>query len=176
MDDGAAAPAADRIAQQRSLYGEPVGDLLRQVTAGLGLNQSAVARVLGLSPAMLSQLAHGQRVKIGNPLAVARLQSLLGLAADAPRLTQQEIADRLETIAQSRATLTNHGAAPSAADQADLVRRILLAVASGRELDAAVRALDDVAPGLAELVRVHSTGSPAEAERHLASIAHLLRR
>jgi len=169
-------PETDKIAQQRQLYGESVGALLRIVTEGLGLNQSGVARVLGLSPAMLSQLARGQRVKIGNPLAVARLQALLSLAEEAPRLTQQDVATRLDEIGQSRGTMTTSQThATSASDQAKLVRRMMRAVASGRELDAAAAALDDIAPGLAELIRAYGTGSPAEAERHLASIAHLLR-
>lgn len=80
--------------------------MIRLVTDGLGLTQSGVARALGLSPAMLSQLVRGQRVKIGNPLAVARLQALLTLADEAPRLTLQKVTRRLAEVGQSRATLT----------------------------------------------------------------------
>ena len=38
-----------------------------------GISQARLARTLGLSPAMLSQLASGRRVKIGDPAVLARL-------------------------------------------------------------------------------------------------------
>lgn len=165
-----------QIAQQRRLYGEPVGDLVRRVIDALGTTQSAVAGVLGLSPAMLSQLMSGQRVKIGNPLAVARLQALLRLAEDGPELSRREVAERLEEIRQSRATMATTGLVGGPRESAALVRRVLHAVASGRELAAAADVLDDVAPGLAEVVRVYGSGPPAEAERHLRGLAPLLDR
>lgn len=165
----------DRSDQQRALYGEPVRDLIAHVVAGLGINQAAIARVLGLSPAMLSQLINGQRLKIGNPAVVARLQSLLELAEQAPELAQQEIRRRMDEIATAHATvLTAHSARPSTSRQAETVSAVLRAVASGRELAAAADALDAIAPGLAEVVRVYGSGSAAEAEQHLASIQQLL--
>ena len=115
-------------------------------------------------------------MKIGNPLAVARLQAILTLADEAPRLTLQEVTRRLAEVGHSRAALTT-GQIPvtPAPDSADLVRRLLRAVASGRELAQAAVALDDVAPGVAEILRIYGTGSADEADLHLASIAHLLR-
>lgn len=163
-----------KVAQQRRLYGEPVGDLVRRVTGALGLTQTAVAGVLGLSPAMLSQLMSGRRVKIGNPLAVARLQALLHLVEVAPDLSRRELTDRLEEIRQSQGGLTTTQVAVPR-DVADQVRRLLRAVASGRELEAAAAVLADVAPGIAEVVRAYGTGSADDAERHLRSVAHLLR-
>ena len=165
----------DKVAQQRQLYGEPVKELVRRVTDTLGLTQSAVAGVLGLSPAMMSQLVHAQRVKIGNPVAVARLQALLGLADEAPTLTRQDLQDRLATIREARAQLTNPSRELAERPTSEVVRRMLRAVASGRELERAAEALDEISPGLAEVVRVYGTGSPAEAARHLESLAHLLR-
>lgn len=165
----------DKVAQQRQLYGEPVKALVRRVSDELGLNQSAVAGVLGLSPAMMSQLVHAQRVKIGNPVAVARLQSLLGLAEEASTLSRQELQDRLAAIREARAQLTNPSREQPERPNAEVVRRVLRAVASGRELDRAAEAIDEISPGLAEVVRIYGTGSPDEAARHLASIAHLLR-
>jgi len=164
----------EKIEQQRQLYGEPVGDLVRRISTRVGVTQTGVARVIGLSPAMLSQLMSGQRLKIGNPLVVSRLQALLALAEDAPDLTQQELATRLDEIRDSRVPLTTSQRRLPEASQALLVARVLRAVASGRELDLAAQSLADVSPGLAEVIRVYGTGSREEAERHLASIQHLL--
>ncbi len=166
---------AEKIEQQRRLYGQPLGDLVRQVTGRLGLTQARVADILGLSPAMMSQLVGGHRVKIGNPQAVARLQTLLALADEAPALSGEAVAGRLDEIRASRPGLTTgQMTATAGADAAETVRRVLRAVASGRELDAAARRLDDTAPALAELLRVYGTGTPDEAARHLQEIAHLL--
>lgn len=164
-----------KIEEQRSLYGEPVGALVRRVMEQVGLTQSAVASVLGLSPAMLSQLMSGHRVKIGNPQALARLQSLLALADEASSLTRDVTTRRLDEIKQSRATLTTTQMSTTAApDPAALVRTVLRAVASGRDLERAADVLDDVVPELAQLIRAYGTGSPRDAARHMASIAHLL--
>ena len=175
MVKGSGVEQVDKVAQQRQLYGEPVKELVRRVTDELGLTQSAVASVLGLSPAMMSQLVHAQRVKIGNPVAVARLQALLGLADEAPALTRQDVQDRLATIREATAQLTNPTRELDDRPTAEVVRRVLRAVASGRELDHAAEALDEISPGLAEVVRIYGTGSPGEAARHLESIAHLLK-
>ncbi|RTL64871.1 MAG: XRE family transcriptional regulator [Pseudonocardiaceae bacterium] len=71
---------AERIAaareRQRELYGEPVGERVRRITGGLGVTQGRLARALGLSPAMLSQLVSGRRVKIGDPAVLGRLMLL----------------------------------------------------------------------------------------------------
>ena len=62
--------------RQRELYGAPLGDRLRRLTAELGITQGRLAQTLGVSPAMLSQLASARRVKIGDPAVLARLQLL----------------------------------------------------------------------------------------------------
>ncbi|GAY09407.1 helix-turn-helix domain-containing protein [Pseudonocardia sp. N23] len=71
---------AERIAaareRQRELYGAPVGDRVRRITGGLGITQGRLAHALGLSPAMLSQLVSGRRVKIGDPAVLGRLMLL----------------------------------------------------------------------------------------------------
>jgi transcriptional regulator with XRE-family HTH domain len=163
---------ADKTEQQRAVYGEPLRDLVRRITDGLGLSQAAIARTLGLSPPMLSQLITGQRVKIGNPLVVSRLQSLLTLAAEAPTLTQRDITVRLDDIRAAEATALTATAAPiPPSRQAEVIRHMLRAVASGQEISAAVAALRQVAPGLAEAIWIYATGSPDEAERHAQSIA-----
>ena len=62
--------------RQRQLYGAPLGDRVRRLTTGLGISQARLARTLGLSPAMLSQLVSARRVKIGDPAVLARLMML----------------------------------------------------------------------------------------------------
>ena len=164
---------AEKIEEQRRLYGEPIGTLVRRVTAGLDLNQARVAQILGLSPPMLSQLVSGHRVKIGNPLALARLQRLLVLVEDAPALPGDVVQRRLEEIRTHHGTLSTsqfvHVTEPT-----ETIRRALRAVASGQELDRAAEVLAKVAPGLAELVRVYGTGTEADAARHFASISHVV--
>lgn len=161
---------ADRIEQQRELYGEPIGDVVRRVADALRLSQSAVSRALGLSPAMLSQLMSGHRVKIGNPLVVARLQALIALADRAAGLDEPELARSIEEIRESRSTLTTSQVVVSPApDAAATLRDLVRTVASDDEIAEAARALESVAPGLAELVRVYGAGSVEDARRHLAA-------
>lgn len=74
--DADAGRIAENRARQRELYGAPLGDRVRVLTTGLGITQAQLARTLGLSAAMLSQLASGRRCKIGDPDALARLQLL----------------------------------------------------------------------------------------------------
>src|SRR5690242_18885115 len=62
--------------RQRELYGAPLGDRLRRLTAELGITQGRLAQTLGISPVMHSQLASARRVKIGDPAVLARLQLL----------------------------------------------------------------------------------------------------
>jgi transcriptional regulator with XRE-family HTH domain len=59
--------------RQRELYGAPLGDRVRRLTATLGISQARLARTLGISPAMLSQLVSARRVKIGDPAVLARM-------------------------------------------------------------------------------------------------------
>ncbi|MFC4945509.1 XRE family transcriptional regulator [Pseudonocardia sp. GCM10023141] len=62
--------------RQRELYGAPLGDRVRSLTAALGISQARLARTLGISPAMLSQLVSARRVKIGDPAVLARMLML----------------------------------------------------------------------------------------------------
>ena len=163
----------ENIRQQRELYGEPLGDLVRRATAPLGLTQATTAKVLGLSPAMLSHLMTGQRVKIANPIALGRLHALIELGAGAGDLTTSQINERLEEIRELSSELTT-GARVVAVDGGAAVRGVLRAVASGRELQQAVDALRAVAPGLAEVLEIYGSGTDDEIRAHFASIRHLL--
>ncbi|MEJ8279108.1 helix-turn-helix domain-containing protein [Pseudonocardia spirodelae] len=81
MDDRS---AAEQVAQeisrnrdrQRAIYGESLDERIRRLTTGLGITQARLAATVGLSPAMLSQLAGGRRVKIGDPAVLGRMAVL----------------------------------------------------------------------------------------------------
>lgn len=163
----------ENIQQQRELYGEPLGDLVRRATAPLGLTQATTAKVLGLSPAMLSHLMTGQRVKIANPIALGRLHALIDLGARAGDLTTSQINERLDEIRELSSELTT-GVRTVAVEGGAAVRGVLRAVASGRELQEAADALRGVAPGLAEVLEVYGSGTDDEIRAHFASIRHLL--
>ncbi|WP_224403173.1 helix-turn-helix domain-containing protein [Pseudonocardia sp. ICBG1034] len=81
MDDPRIAdPVAQEIARNRdrqsAIYGEPLDERIRRLTTGLGITQARLAAAIGLSPAMLSQLAGGRRVKIGDPAVLGRMTAL----------------------------------------------------------------------------------------------------
>lgn len=97
---------SDALEQQRALYGAPLSELGATVRTGLGLTQGRLAEALGLSAPMLSQLLSGQRVKIGNPAVVHRLQRLLDLSRDAPGLSSDEVQERIAAIREEQSTLT----------------------------------------------------------------------
>lgn len=143
------------LAQQREVYGEPAGALVARVRERLGLTQRRVASVLGLSPAMLSQLVTGQRVKIGNPAVVGRLTDLLALADADPVPVGSALEHRLEQIQAATRTLsTMSGTAGSAAPLPAQLR----AVASRDELRGAADVLGSGYPALAAVLRQAADG------------------
>ena len=66
----------DRRRQQVELYGESVDVLARKCEGLLGLGVNGLADTIGLSVPMLTKLLTGERVRIGNPIAIARLTRL----------------------------------------------------------------------------------------------------
>lgn len=114
--------ASDSVARNRALqtewYGEPLGDRFRRLLGRLALSQSGLARVLGLSPPMLSQLMSGHRARISNPVILGRLLALEDLAADPhlASLTAGELRVRLSRI-QREVTTTNLLRTPGALDE-----------------------------------------------------------
>lgn len=174
---GAAQEATARARElQRAWYGEPLGDLFRGLIAELGLNQSRLAGVLGLSAPMLSQLMSGQRAKIGNPAVAQRLQALRELAVEVAegQATEGEAAERMAEIRQSEGSsvLTpTHSA--SSARQVPPARRIvreiqllLRSVAPADEIAEAADALAPAHPHLAEFLRVYGAGRTDDAVAH----------
>lgn len=194
--------AEDTVVRNRALqvewYGEPLGERVRRLLDRLGLSQSGLAGVLGLSAPMLSQLMSGQRAKISNPAVLHRLMAVEELAADPgfADLPAARIKDRLAEIRAESAPTTSglrvpagarapEGApAPAAAEPspdgrasggrtraeagARDVQALLREVASAGEIEAAAALLADRYPDLAEALRVYGTGRTSEAEAHFA--------
>ena len=160
---------------QVEMYGEPLAAVFGRLTEGLGLTQGVLARTLGMSPAMLSHLSSGKRVKIGNPAVQRRLEEVqaLQLAVGGGAVPADAIPERLDRIREATGswTVTRHDAPPPGADEDDAgaqtVRSLLRAVASGAELRAAAELLEPQHPALAELVRVYGLGSEQDASAHL---------
>lgn len=65
-----------RLARQRAIYGIPLAERFGDLMAAYRLSQRSLARVLGLSAPMLSQLINAQRIKIGNPAVYERFVML----------------------------------------------------------------------------------------------------
>ncbi|ERG63450.1 MULTISPECIES: helix-turn-helix transcriptional regulator [Agrococcus] len=139
------------LVEQAALYGAPLAELLAPVRESLGMTQARLAQAMGLSAPMLSQLLQGQRVKIGNPVVLARMDALIALEADARAgLPAAEVARRAQEIAASTVRSTHAGA------PAEALRDALLAIAPRAELEAAIEQLRTgyprVADGLAALL------------------------
>ena len=104
----------DTVARNRALqaewYGEPLGDRIRPLLDRLGMSQSGLAGVLGLSAPMLSQLMSGRRAKISNPAVLHRLMAVEELVADPgfDGMASAEIKRRLDEI-KAEAPATTSG-------------------------------------------------------------------
>lgn len=157
---------------QRAAYGEPLADTFARIKQAFGLNQAALAQVLGLSAPMLSQLNSAQRVKIGNPAVLHRVQQLGELVEQhqAGQLSADALPGRLEQIQNAQASLgrTTQAMAEQAPDAAVVagIRSLLRAVASGAELRQASAELADEHPHLAEVLRLYGTGPAHPALEH----------
>ncbi len=96
---------SERRRQQQALYGESVDVLARKAQAVMGLAVHDLADIIGLSVPMLTTLLTGERVRIGNPVAIARITRLR-------EFTDQLIAGQASpddiplTLAQIRASTT----------------------------------------------------------------------
>lgn len=182
--------AEDTVVRNRTLqtewYGEPLGDRVRPLLDRLGLSQSGLAGVLGLSAPMLSQLMSGQRAKISNPAVLHRLLAIEELVA-APgfdALTAADVRARLDEI-RGEAAATTSGLRMTAdrvpsgrvqdgratgeqapAESARLVQSVLREAASAAEIEAAAALIGERFPDLAEVLRVYGNGRVSEAEAH----------
>ncbi len=166
-------PVERNRAEQVRLYGAPLSELLAQVSQALGISQARVADVLGISAPMLSQLKSGQRIKIGNPAAVHRLQSLVELT-DAVQGGRLSLPDALATLDEtgrmsgvfSRTTTGHTPPASGSAQGAEQVQALLRAVASAQDLLAAARLLEADFPAISEVLSVYGAGRTDQARAH----------
>jgi transcriptional regulator with XRE-family HTH domain len=140
---------ANRV-RQCELYGAPLGDRVRLLTARLGISQAGLARVLGISPAMLSQLVSARRVKIGDPAVLARLRALdQGRAAHVTARDPQAVEKLLADIARLQWHWTGRRPGEAPLTAVDVLRSI----AEPRRLAAAAAALASAFPEVAEVLR-----------------------
>ncbi|MGH3611079.1 MAG: helix-turn-helix domain-containing protein [Pseudonocardia sp.] len=145
--------------RQRDLYGSTLGDQVRWLTSALDITQARLARTLGMSPAMLSQLVSGRRVKIGDPTVLARLLMLDQRCSGAPSQPEPQVVDALlAEVARAHWQWTRpasargrdrveQGSSPSTAIDA------LRTVATPARLAAAAATLRPAFPELAEILR-----------------------
>lgn len=169
-------------AAQVALYGAPLGDLCRHLMTALGLTQAQLATTIGLSAPMLSQLMSAQRVKIGNPAAVQRMQAMSALVDDveAGRVSTDDVGahlDEIRTVSGILTTTSSRITGTGSTSDADLVatvRGLLRAVASGHELHDVAASIASEHPGLAELIRTYGVGTVDDALDHYARHKHLL--
>ncbi|WP_198961532.1 helix-turn-helix domain-containing protein [Pseudonocardia sp. MH-G8] len=145
-----ATPAARRAMareRQKDLYGASLQSLVRGLAEDYGISQARLARVLGVSPAMLSQLVSGERIKIGDPVASARLMVLDQRRALVRGLEVRRAEEILDEVARIREPWPRGGRTGSTA--IDDLREI----ADAEQLEAAAVKLDDDFPRLAEFLR-----------------------
>lgn len=142
--------------RQRQLYGAPLGDRVRRLTTGLGISQARLARTLGMSPAMLSQLVSARRVKIGDPAVLARLMMLDQRSRAVREPPPERAVDALlAEVARSRWHWAGGRIpAPREADRArGSAADALRGVTEPARLAAAAHALGPAFPELAEVLR-----------------------
>ncbi|MFV0428297.1 MAG: DNA-binding protein [Arachnia sp.] len=158
MDDGVAVEA--NRAEQARLYGQPLNQLLGQRAALLGINQAALAGLLGISAPMLSQLMHARRIKIANPAAAQRLRFLIDITdrIDSGDLTQTRALELLHEAAEVRAPATASGhSAPRDKAVSAGIQEVFRQVASARDFLGAADLVEQDYPAIAELLRVYGT-------------------
>jgi transcriptional regulator with XRE-family HTH domain len=156
VEPGTAGPDAEEILfarnlqRQRALYGEELREKIGRMQAGLGVSQARLARSVGMSTAMLSQLMSGRRVKIGDPNVLARL-----LLLDR-QVSRGAAGDKIRTdalLAHVRGSRPQLGIPTAAPDPADALR----GVAPAAQLAAAANVLGPRFPTIAELLRRAAT-------------------
>jgi transcriptional regulator with XRE-family HTH domain len=161
------------LRQQIELYGEPLGTKMRRIGGTLGLTQARLAEAIGLSAPMLSQLMSGQRVKIGNPAVVSRLQSLDELLARVVEegLEELQIASALDEIRASTGAFTKSMPTasitrPAARTVVREIQDLFRSVASADEVQRAAALIVAESPGLAELLLAYGAGRTDDAVTH----------
>ena len=156
--------------RQRELYGAPLSDRVHRLTGSLGVTQARLAATLGVSPAMLSQLVSGRRVKIGDPAVLSRLMVLDERCARGP-VPAEEVPALLDQVQVARLRWSAPDLVPPAAPPAvPAPRRVpprpaptaddaLRGVSAPARLVAAAATLAPSFPEIAEVLR-RAAGRP----------------
>jgi predicted transcriptional regulator len=150
VDRIVATPAARRAMareRQKDLYGASLRSLVHGLAEDYGISQARLARVLGISPAMLCQLVSGERIKIGDPVASARLMVLNQRRVLVRCLEVRRIEEILDEVARIRDPWPRDGRTGSKAI-GDLRE-----IADAEQLEAAAAKLADDFPRLADFLR-----------------------
>lgn len=177
MDDGV---LGTNRAEQVRLYGSTIADVVADLTAALNVSQNRLAQILGMSAPMLSQLATGHRVKVGNPVVlqrIVRLQSVL------PELAGGSLSpeDALAALGDDVGVLTRGSSGALARTEVaasraggPVIQAMFRAVASARDWDAVADEVGADFPEIAHVLRVYGSGTATDANAHLLAIQHLL--
>lgn len=151
--------------RQRELYGATLAERVHRLTGALGVTQARLAATLGLSPAMLSQLVSGRRVKIGDPAVLSRLIALDERCArgpvdpdDVPALLEQVHAAKLrwssaEVTGTVRTVVPAIAGVPAPRRPVPTADDALRGVSPPARLVAAAAALATSFPEIAEVLR-----------------------
>ena len=162
------------VAQQVGLYGAPLAQVMDGIATALGMTHGRIAQVLGISAPMMSHLVSARRVKIGNPVANARLVQLRTLADQvAGGVTSRAEADaelaRIAASADSWTTTRVRTEASGAGGDTDAVRQVqelFRAVADAQDWLDVARLAEPVNPRIAELLRAYGASRTAAADEH----------
>lgn len=95
----------DRRRQQVELYGDSVDVIAQHAHQLMGVDTDELADVIGLSAPMLTRLVGAERIRIGNPVAIARLTRLREFAEELMR-GEAHREDIPLTLAQIKASTT----------------------------------------------------------------------
>lgn len=157
-------------AAQAEIYGEPLGDILSRCGQALGLNQSQLAGVLGISAPMLSQLVNARRVKIGNPVAAQRLQVMHDVVGAVERgdLSVEAALARIALVHGGGDILTTRRSTRD--DVVAEIQSLFRRVAGAPDHLAAAEQIAETYPEIAELLRIWGAGRTDEAQEHLARL------
>lgn len=141
-------------AEQRTLYGAPLGEILPAYAEALGVSRGRLAELLGLSPPMLSQLVNARRVRIGNPAAVRRLQAMHEIVADVQsgELEPSRAVEMLQGVREAGDVFTRTTTSRPH-ELARTLRAVLHAAAPPEAFERAARVLDVDHPIVGEALR-----------------------
>lgn len=129
-----------RLTRQRAIYGISLAERFGELMTAYRLSQRSLARVLGLSAPMLSQLINAQRIKIGNPAVYERFVML------EERQDEADLQRVLDEVQASEPVLATHSA-------------------RSRRPEAGALPNAEVAEQLARLATTHQLQASAEAAR-----------